>query len=467
MESSETDPTNHDRLNGWKEIAAFLGKGVRTVQRWEGEYGLPVRRIGHPGGEIVFAIRSEVDQWSRAPRERRSDADAAAAVFVDSAATVAVDALAPLPSPVTITSSPRASHASIWMVLAAVATTALVATIGWPGTRGVGQPSRARVEHRQIRVYDDGDRLLWSRPLTFRPNEGQYRTEFEVKGVRPVLIEDLDGDGSREVLLATHATTREEADGVYVFDADGRVRFHFKPDPVVDFGGAKQSGPWLVYRMFVETRADGRRSMWIVFIHGLWFPSVAYELDDRGKVLSTYWSNGYIESIRLTRWRSREVVLIGGTNNESQGASLAILDYGAVNATAPAESAEFRCSTCAPGTPIAYLVFPRRCIAEALEGQATINEAWIDRSDSLYVMVSEGPWRPSGGLASDAWYTIGADLRPRSAEFADSARVLHASWFKEGRLDHPFGSRDESKLFPIRFWDGSTFSPLLLTPPKS
>ena len=29
-----THGTAADRLNSWKEIAAYLGKGVRTVQRW-------------------------------------------------------------------------------------------------------------------------------------------------------------------------------------------------------------------------------------------------------------------------------------------------------------------------------------------------------------------------------------------------------------------------------------------------
>jgi len=47
--SPETEP---GRLNGWKEIALHLGKGTRTVQRWEKLYGLPVHRIGREGGEI-------------------------------------------------------------------------------------------------------------------------------------------------------------------------------------------------------------------------------------------------------------------------------------------------------------------------------------------------------------------------------------------------------------------------------
>jgi hypothetical protein len=65
---SQQDPANSagpdsDDLNGWKEIAAYLGKSVRSVQRWERAYGLPVRRIQAAGGEVIFAVRREVDAW--------------------------------------------------------------------------------------------------------------------------------------------------------------------------------------------------------------------------------------------------------------------------------------------------------------------------------------------------------------------------------------------------------------------
>jgi len=50
-------------LGSWKEIAAYLGKGVRTVQRWEQLYGLPVRRPhGSPMG-VVYASCDELDVW--------------------------------------------------------------------------------------------------------------------------------------------------------------------------------------------------------------------------------------------------------------------------------------------------------------------------------------------------------------------------------------------------------------------
>jgi hypothetical protein len=50
-------------ISGWKDIANYLGKGVRTVQRYERELGLPVRR---PAGRVagsVIATKAELECW--------------------------------------------------------------------------------------------------------------------------------------------------------------------------------------------------------------------------------------------------------------------------------------------------------------------------------------------------------------------------------------------------------------------
>ena len=56
-------PARGAQLNGWKEIAAYLGRSVRTVQRWEKDFGLPVRRFGLSKPESVFAMPREIDAW--------------------------------------------------------------------------------------------------------------------------------------------------------------------------------------------------------------------------------------------------------------------------------------------------------------------------------------------------------------------------------------------------------------------
>ncbi len=60
-----------DRVfSSWKEIAAYLGKGVRTVQRWETELELPVHRPSEQG--IVLAYESELQRWAQGKAERPS-----------------------------------------------------------------------------------------------------------------------------------------------------------------------------------------------------------------------------------------------------------------------------------------------------------------------------------------------------------------------------------------------------------
>lgn len=56
---------NNEVLNSWKEIAAYLGRGVRTVQRWERELNLPVRRPRGKDRSAVIALKSDIDQWLR------------------------------------------------------------------------------------------------------------------------------------------------------------------------------------------------------------------------------------------------------------------------------------------------------------------------------------------------------------------------------------------------------------------
>ena len=50
------------RLDSWKEIAAYLGRGIRTVQRWEREEGLPVHRLAH---KSAAASMREEKSWPR------------------------------------------------------------------------------------------------------------------------------------------------------------------------------------------------------------------------------------------------------------------------------------------------------------------------------------------------------------------------------------------------------------------
>jgi hypothetical protein len=74
---SVLDP-DRDRLDSWKEIAVYLGREVRTAQRWEKREGMPIHRHIHEKASSVCAFKHEIDAWlhsrnrggsGRAPKE--------------------------------------------------------------------------------------------------------------------------------------------------------------------------------------------------------------------------------------------------------------------------------------------------------------------------------------------------------------------------------------------------------------
>ncbi len=70
-------PSRAAVLNTWKEIAAYLGRGVRTVQRYEHDLGLPVRRPRGTSRSAVIALTTDLDEWLRCtPRSALDSASA-------------------------------------------------------------------------------------------------------------------------------------------------------------------------------------------------------------------------------------------------------------------------------------------------------------------------------------------------------------------------------------------------------
>jgi Tol biopolymer transport system component len=54
-----------DRLDSWKEIAAFFHRDIKTVQRWEKREAMPVHRHLHDRIGSVYAWSSELHTWSQ------------------------------------------------------------------------------------------------------------------------------------------------------------------------------------------------------------------------------------------------------------------------------------------------------------------------------------------------------------------------------------------------------------------
>ena len=103
-----------DRLDSWKEIAAYLKRDVTTVQRWEKREGMPVHRHLHDRMGSVYAFSSELDAWAQSRRLRleEEEKELRAEPPADEEADVRPT---------------RTSRAPLWLVLGGVAVLAFIA----------------------------------------------------------------------------------------------------------------------------------------------------------------------------------------------------------------------------------------------------------------------------------------------------------------------------------------------------
>jgi TolB-like protein/tetratricopeptide (TPR) repeat protein len=147
-----SDSAATDRLDSWKDVAAYLKRDVTTVQRWERREGLPIHRQQHDKLGSVYAFRHEIDAW-RATRARLEEPQAEAGTRVDGTSASEPDTRleggeAPAPG---ISQSGR--HRSRRFAVIGIVAVMVTAVIGWRAWRLTGTESTGtRQEIRSIVV---------------------------------------------------------------------------------------------------------------------------------------------------------------------------------------------------------------------------------------------------------------------------------------------------------------------------
>ncbi len=454
--SGDAHGTAADRLNSWKEIAAYLGKGVRTVQRWETQMGLPVRRLGREGGEIVYALKSEIDAWIlRGDRSTATDLPREGSE-------------APPPPPAATRSAfPRWAWSLLLLVGLVGLGMSLAQRRGALGAENLPNPVGAAFEGGLLRAWDSQGRVLWKTRIVAL-SDARLDTRVDSDPARTltrIAVEDLDGDGANEVLLIA-VTASGSGDSLRVFNADGSARFSHVPGRPVTFGSVAYPG-FNANALYVLRDVGGNPALWVTSAHASYFPSLLQRISPSGQVLSEYWSNGHIRSIRPATIRGRPFLLVGSYNNERHGGSLAFLDLAHPSGTAPAEKADYRCMDCADGEPAEFLVFPATDLLNEttqFQGAAVVDDARITGKDELLVSVFQTSTNVPGEarlMEGAINYTLSVeDLSFRGVLPGWSYLAIHKAFERAGRVDHAFGPRDEAELAGIVRWSHGRFVPL-------
>ncbi len=435
-------PQRPGLLSGWKEIAAYLGRGVRTVQRWERYLALPIHRIPTPRhGQIIYAVRDELDVW-RASRAHVDFDDRAhpevpgdVSDYADDRALPGVPVRPWFEDAVERVSSESRGRRRLLVPIGLAVAVVLLVGVGlvageWLESRRVAAeiPASFRFQAHQLLALDRGGRVIWSHDFGVQVT-GRWLMDLVAMPV------DLDDDGQLEYVAAVGFGPDPNApptrsDALFCFNSHGDVRWSVTPQVSLNFGGEEFRGPWRL-QSFTVSQDGPNRKVWAAFSHHTWRPAFVLEIGPDGTHSMRYVQSGWIWA--LASWQTPEgsFLAAGGVDNERERPSLALVSLSGEPAHSPnTAGSRDECRGCLPGVPDAYFLFPR---SEVTAASRTSPYGYINTlhvvGDRLKVRVHDTPQAARIGFVSP-------DLQIHELEGSDAYWAEHRNLEDEGRIGH-------------------------------
>jgi hypothetical protein len=417
-----------ERLDSWKEIARYLDRDERTVQRWETECALPVHRTPGRRRGSVFAYQHELDTWL-AGRNETPPASAPVAVAV------------PSPS----TRKPRYIQLGLGLLLLAALLTAGL-TRRWQHQSGTAL-RLSLVENRVIGMDQQGQ-TVWEYQLResslWPPDTSTSWRLIDIAG-KPAFV-----------VTASHKSSGGgELD---CLSADGRLLWRYEPKMTLKFGSQVDDGPWSVID-FDFANDSPKPKVWASVGDSIWGHSFIAEIDPgTGQSQIRFVNNGGIYAVRSVAGGNRAYLLAGGFNNEYDLPMLAVLDPNQPYAVSPqTPGTRFYCENCGQGSPLKYFILPKSELNQlVVPGPNSVHH--IDLLGiTLHISTSE----LSDSMRAIYFFSLTPEISPHSVTLASTYWSEHRRLERERRIKHPAEQcLDYLHPKPIRLWASGKWSEL-------
>jgi len=187
-------------------------------------------------------------------------------------------------------------------------------------------PQRATVVGTKLTAFDDAGHALWRYQFPGPLLPIAAGSNFDLAQNSETYVQDLNGDGKTEVLVAaSHGVKDESSDELYCFAANGRLLWHYQPHADFRFVGRKASGPWKLRAITIIPEVGDAKVVWVAFSDAMFAPTFVASVDAAGHSEIRFVSSGNVNDMTTVVNEQGTFILAGGINNEYRTASLAIL----------------------------------------------------------------------------------------------------------------------------------------------
>lgn len=427
-----------ERLDGWKEIAGYLQKSVRTVQRWATERDLPVHHVPPSGGGAqnkgsVYALREELDRWLAGPGRD--------AMLVNGGPTDEENAQVERSSDgsnAIMAPWAHLRHLAPWLIWIA-ASIGAVALAAFLLRQPVSPTAVAIGSDNKLLVLGPSGEVLWTK---------QFKRLFEqeVASAQPVKLCDLDGDSRVEVVAAEVPESNRVGGKVVCFEHDGTRRWQYSPGGKITWNGFDHSDTYILLDFSTSGRlGNGKKFVVVIGNHEYSSPSQATVLNSKGQIIGEYWHTGWIMDhlvMDLDRDGVDEIVL-GGVDDLRGQAFLAAIKPNIPKSISPVPPGY------APGflsgKELGYYLFPKSEVSEAMARSSRVNCMRGEDSDHFNVEIK---LPLSGGRLDiiERTYFFDRNFQTLQVRFEDPLLGLYSQLRREGVLKHDLGEQEKTRL---------------------
>lgn len=447
------------RLDGWKEISNYLGRDVRTCQRWEGELELPVYRVKQDSIRAkVFSYMTEIDEWFSLTLKNHNDVR-------------------------------KWNGTKKWLVPVLLILIVVFVFFGFFSlvfskkdhsvsfSDAGSNPVRWDIKGSQIVVYDIQDDILWTKGINNpTPQESYYFIEQGSSATamwinkqnnrNKIILEDIDNDNKNEVLCYfNHEDPKERC--ITLFDNNGQeiwtkhleFRQEYREGRIVhDFRILKLA--------FEDINNDGEKEVLVLWKHDRRFPSVFLIYDLNGKNMFEYIHTGQLQFFVLNPIKEeKRFIFLGGTNNLLDGdAVLSVLDSKDLrNGVGPPYDVPIELreqESVGKYIPVdperarqKYYIRFKRNEFSRYHGQIWMNVLEVRAGESgIFVLVDSG----SDSICS-LYFAFDSDFRLKYVNPGADFKRKYKSLYAEGKFELELEDFLKKCEEDVLFWDGTSW----------